>query len=80
MAGTEPSGDFVVVDGTTRECAGVIAALEKSVRSLRTETTLLAIVGDVPSRIDVLAWAARKGHRVLSERRESGRFLLTIAP
>lgn len=73
----DPPG-LVVVDGTTRDCAGVIAALEKTMRELPDGGTILAIVADVPSRIDVHAWAHRKGHAVTSDRAEDGRFRLTI--
>ena len=67
-----------MIDGTTRECAGVIAALERAMSGLREGATVRAIVADVPTRIDVRAWAERKGHAVPSERRDAGRFYLTI--
>ena len=68
----------IVVDGTTRDCAGVIAALEKTMRELPEGATVLALVADVPSRIDVHAWADRKGHTIGSDHLEDGRYRLTI--
>ena len=73
-----PPGPAVVVDGTTRECAGVIAALEQAMSGLHDGAAVRALVADVPSRVDVHAWAERKGHAIPHERREAGRFQLTI--
>ena len=73
-----PPGPAVVVDGTTRECAGVIAALEQAMSGLHDGAAVRALVADVPSRVDVHAWAERKGHRVSSERREAGTFQMII--
>ena len=78
MAPPENLPGLLIVDGTTRDCAGVIAALEKTMGELPEGTTILAIVADVPSRIDVHAWADRKGHSVTSDRPEDGRYQLRI--
>jgi TusA-related sulfurtransferase len=67
-----------VVDGTRKECAGVIAALEKAMRGLTEGAAVRALIADVPSRIDVHAWAERKGHMILGERKDGSRFQLTI--
>jgi TusA-related sulfurtransferase len=76
MPGTEGPGIFV--DGTARECTGIIAALEGAMAGLKDGTVVRALVADVPSRIEVLAWAERKGHSVPGDRREAGHFHLTI--
>jgi len=73
----DPAG-VVVVDGTARECTGVIAALESAMTALPDGATVRALVADVPSRVDVHAWAERKGHAIPAERRDAGRFDLTI--
>jgi TusA-related sulfurtransferase len=78
MLGTGFPPDVLVVDGTTRECTGVIAELEKTMRKLPDGATVVALVADVPSRIDVRVWAERKGHAVPLDRANSGRFQLTI--
>jgi TusA-related sulfurtransferase len=72
-----PSSD-VFVDGTRKECTGVIAALEKAMGSVGAGATVRALVRDVPSRIDVRAWAERKGHAILADRKEPRGFQLTI--
>jgi TusA-related sulfurtransferase len=69
---------IAVVDGTRRECAGVIAALEKVLRDLPEGSAVRALVADVPNRIDVYAWAERKGHAIPVDRRDLGRFELII--
>jgi len=74
---TDPPG-VLLVDGTRRECTGVIAALERAMETVPDGTVVRALVADVPSRIDVLAWAERKGHDVPSDVRDGGRFQLTI--
>lgn len=71
-------GSVRIVDGTARECTGVIAALEKVMRELPDGAMVCALVADVPSRIDVHAWAGRKGHAITVDRIGSGRFELTI--
>jgi len=69
---------LATVDGTRKECAGVIAALEKAMRGLPDGAAVRALVADVPNRIDVYAWAERKGHAIPADRRESARFELII--
>jgi len=78
MPGPEPPGDAVLVDGTRKECTGVIAELERVMSQLRDGARVRALVADVPSRVDVHAWAERKGHAIPEDQREGGRFRLTI--
>lgn len=67
-----------VVDGTRRECAGVIAELEKTLAGLPEGVAVRALVAEVPNRIDVYAWAERRGHSIPIERREGHRYQLII--
>jgi len=78
MAASAGRGGVTVVDGTRRECTGVIAALENAMDGLQDGATVRAFVADVPSRVDVHAWAERKGHAIPREERHAGRFELTI--
>ena len=71
--------ESLVVDGTAKTCKGVIAGLERGVSDLAPGDVVLAIVDDIPTRVDVYAWAQRKGHRVLEERRRGSQFLFYIA-
>jgi TusA-related sulfurtransferase len=69
----------LTVDGTGKTCKGVIAKLETGLQGLPPGCLVRAIVGDVPTRIDVLAWADRKGHRVLEDRSGRARYELLIS-
>jgi|GEM_PF-1473626 TusA-related sulfurtransferase len=67
------------VDGTRRDCKGVIAGLEESMNQLAPGGVVEAVVSDVLNRQDVLSWAKRKGHRVLGEVRRGSVIQITIA-
>lgn len=69
----------LVVDGTAKTCKGVIAGLERGMHDLAPGELVLAIVDDIPTRVDVYAWAQRKGHRMLDERRQGSGYILHIA-
>jgi len=68
----------LTVDGTLLTCKGAIARLETEFSSLPSGTLARVLVNDVPSRIDVRAWADRKGHRVVVDARHEDRFELVI--
>jgi TusA-related sulfurtransferase len=78
MAETAGTGPAAVVDGTAKQCTGVIAGLETVLRRLPDGARIDALVADVPSRIEVHAWAERKGHTILTDLREAGRFRITL--
>ncbi len=67
------------VDGTLLTCKGVIARLEREFTELPSGSLVRVVVNEVPNRIDVRAWADRKGHRVVDEVRRDERFELFIA-
>lgn len=67
------------VDGTLLTCKGVIARLEREFTELPPGSVVRVVVNEVPNRIDVRAWADRKGHRVVDEVRRDERFELFIA-
>jgi len=69
----------LTVDGTLLTCKGAIAKLETEFSHLPAGTLARVLVNDVPSRIDVRAWADRKGHSVLFDARQGGLFELLIA-
>jgi TusA-related sulfurtransferase len=69
----------LTVDGTALTCKGAIAKLETEFANLPPGTVARVVLGDVPSRIDVRAWADRKGHRILEDARQGERFELLIA-
>ena len=69
----------LTVDGTALTCKGAIAKLETEFSSLPSGSVARVLLGDVPSRIDVRAWADRKGHRVVEDARRGEVFELLIA-
>jgi len=69
----------LTVDGTLLTCKGAIARLETELSVLPTGTLARVLVNDVPSRIDVRAWADRKGHRIVSDIHENERFEIVLA-
>ena len=69
----------LTVDGTLLTCKGAIARLEKEFSALPSGSLAKVLVNDVPSRIDVRAWADRRGHRVVNDVRQGEVFELLIA-
>lgn len=67
------------VDGTLSTCKGAIAKLEATFSDLPPGTIARVLVNEVPNRIDVRAWADRKGHRIVNEVRRGDEFELLIA-
>lgn len=68
----------LTVDGTLMTCKGVLARLEQQFSALPSGSVARVLVNEVPNRIDVRAWADRKGHRVLEETRRGDRFEIFI--
>jgi len=69
----------LTVDGTALTCKGAIAKLETEFRGLPTGSIARVLLGDVPSRIDIRAWADRKGHHVVEDVHRGEVFELLIA-
>jgi len=69
----------LTVDGTLLTCKGAIARLETEFALVPAGTLARVRVNDVPSRIDVRAWADRKGHQVVGESRQGEVFEILIA-
>ena len=69
----------LTVDGTLLTCKGAIARLEATFADLPSGSLARVLVNEVPNRIDVRAWADRKGHRIVNEERRGDVFELLIA-
>ena len=78
---TRPAaGGWIVIDGTGKSCAGIIAALSAQVRGDR-ESLVEIIIPGVLNAYDVIAWAEDGGHTILSRRKdESGAVRMLIQP
>lgn len=68
-----------VVDGTKKNCKGVIAELESAAKALDPGSDVDVLLVGVPNRIDVYAWAKRKGFFVSREERDGQVFRLTLS-
>jgi hypothetical protein len=79
-AASNGSGDWVVIDGRGKSCAGVIAALTRQTESDR-RSFVEAILADALNIYDVILWAERSGHRLLTQRKEGdGTLRVLIQP
>jgi TusA-related sulfurtransferase len=67
------------VDGRPLTCKGAIARLEETFSRIPPDSLVRVLVNDVPSRVDVRAWADRKGHRIVEEVRRGDEFELLVA-
>jgi uncharacterized protein (UPF0264 family)/TusA-related sulfurtransferase len=64
-----PNPGWVVVDGRGKNCAGVLAALNQQAE--RAPGAIIeAILADALNIYDVVVWAERAGHALLSQRRD----------
>ncbi len=51
------------IDGRKKSCTGLIAELEKAMKN-DSVSRVAVLVQDVPTKIDIYAWAKRKGHTI----------------
>lgn len=79
--GANGSGNgWVVVDGRGKNCAGVLAALSQQVKNAP-GAFVEAILADALNLYDVMLWAEKGGHRLLTQRRDpDGTVRLLIQP
>ncbi len=74
------SGGWAIIDGRGKNCQGVLAALTQQVEK-SPEAFVEAVVADALNIYDVLDWAARGGHQVLTQRTDAdGTARLLIQP
>lgn len=73
MNGQGPSSDekdWIVIDGTGKSCAGIIASLSEEVKK-STDSVIEVIIPDVLNTYDVLIWAEKGNHKILTQRKDS---------
>ncbi len=71
--GTSDSG-WVVIDGTGKNCAGIIAALTEHIAQ-DSKSLVEVFIPDVLNTYDVIVWAEKKNHTVLNKRNDSAGFV-----
>ena len=78
--GTSDSNGWIVIDGTGKTCAGILAALTAQIEQ-DSESFIEVIIPDVLNTYDVVVWAEESSHSVLTQRRdESGTTRMLIKP
>ena len=66
---TNSGSGWVVIDGRGKSCAGVIAALTKQLETDR-QSFVEAILADALNIYDVILWAERAGHKLMTQRKD----------
>ena len=79
--GMEDSSDgWIVIDGTGKTCAGIIAALSEEVERQR-DSFIEVIIPDVLNTYDVIVWADRGNHSIVTQRKDpTGSTRILIRP
>lgn len=68
----------MLVDATKKNCKGVITELEKAMVTIKDGDIVETIVYGIPNKMDVYAWARRKGHTIGKEQRDGVNFRITV--
>ena len=70
----------MVIDGTGKNCAGIIAALNEQI-SIDNSSILEVIVPDVLNTYDLIVWAEKYSHNILTQRKDpEGSLRMLIQP
>ena len=79
-AGVQSSNGWIIIDGTGKTCAGILAALNAQIE-LDADSFIEVIIPDVLNAYDVVVWAEERSHDVLTQRKdESGTTRMLIKP
>jgi len=75
------SSGWHVIDGTDKTCAGILAALTTQIET-DSKSFIEVIIPDVLNSYDVLVWAEKSDHKVLTQRKDedSGVMRMLIQP
>jgi uncharacterized protein (UPF0264 family)/TusA-related sulfurtransferase len=79
-AGVLSPNGWIIIDGTGKTCAGILAALNAQIE-LDADSFIEVIIPDVLNAYDVVVWAEERSHDVLTQRKdESGTTRMLIKP
>ena len=74
------SRGWVVIDGTGKSCAGILAALNDQIEK-DSQSLVEVVIPDVLNTYDVLVWAENTRHDIFSQRKDSdGSVRIMIRP
>lgn len=78
--GNDSTNGWIVIDGTGKTCAGIIAALTAQVEKDK-ESFVEVIIPDVLNIYDVIVWAEKRSHNILTQRKDGqGSIRMLIQP
>ncbi len=66
--------NWVVIDGTGKTCAGIIAALTEHIDS-DSQSFVEVLIPDVLNTYDVIVWAEKRNHSILTQRNDDAGFV-----
>ncbi len=67
-----------MVDGTRKNCRGIVAQLVDLMNQVADGAVVDAIVPDEVNRQEVLEWAKRRGYRVVGDSKHNDVYVLSI--
>ena len=78
---TENKGsDWIIIDGTGKTCAGIIAALSKQINE-DASSFVEVIIPDVLNTYDLIVWAEKNSHDIVTQRKDAeGSLRMLIKP
>ena len=68
------ANDWVVIDGTGKTCAGIIAALTEHIDT-DDQSFVEVLIPDVLNTYDVIVWAEKRNHSILTQRNDDAGFV-----
>lgn len=77
--GNGHANDWVVIDGTGKNCAGILSALTSQVEKDRA-SLIEVIIPDVLNIYDVIVWSEKRGHKLLSQRKDGKSVRVLVQP
>lgn len=72
--------NWIVIDGTNKNCAGIIAAISEQIAS-DSRSIVEVIIPDVLNTYDLIVWAEKNSHNILTQRKDPmGSLRMLIQP
>ena len=74
------SDGWIIIDGTGKTCAGIIAALSNQI-SVDSSSFVEVIIPDVLNTYDLIMWAEKNSHDIVTQRKDKeGSLRMLIKP
>lgn len=70
--------DPVLVDGTKKNCRGIVAQLVDIMSQVGVGAVVDAVVPDAVNREEVINWAKRRGYIIVADTRRGNVFVLSL--